>query len=144
MAYFIAAYITKWRFTVLTKYGGGDHKRRLSVQSALYCTMQCVQCTLEKQCTANHVIKKWPSRLRVKTGTISMTMLGLCQLNNEIYMFWARFPQSTHWGQGKRAAILQTTLSTAFSLMKMFEFRLEFHWSLSIRIQLTIFQHWFR
>ena len=28
--------------------------------------------------------------------------------------------------------------------MKMFEFRLEFHWNLFLRVQLTIFQHWFR
>ena len=25
-------------------------------ENALYCTMHCVQCTLEKQCTANHII----------------------------------------------------------------------------------------
>ena len=30
------------------------------------------------------------------------------------------------------------------SSMKMFEFRLQFHWSLFPRVQLTIFQHWFR
>ena len=29
-------------------------------------------------------------------------------------------------------------------IMKMFEFRLKFHWSLFLRVQLTIFQHWFR
>ena len=28
--------------------------------------------------------------------------------------------------------------------MKMYEFRLRFHWSLFLRVQLTIFQHWFR
>ena len=36
------------------------------------------------------------------------------------------------------------TLSNAFSWMKMLEFRLKFHWSLFLRVQLTIFQHWFR
>ena len=41
-------------------------------------------------------------------------------------------------------AISQTTYSSAFSWMKMFEFRLKFHWSLFPRIQLTIFQQWFR
>ena len=50
----------------------------------------------------------------------------------------------THWGRDKMAAISQTMLSNAFSWMKMSEFRLKFHWSLFIRIQLTIFQHWFR
>ena len=37
-------------------------------------------------------------------------------------------------------AISQTTFSNAFSWMKMFEFRLKFHWSLFPRVQLTIFQ----
>ena len=50
----------------------------------------------------------------------------------------------THCGQDKMDAISQTSFSTAFSWMKMFEFRLKFHWSLFPRIQLTIFQHWFR
>ena len=50
----------------------------------------------------------------------------------------------THWGRDKKAAVSQTTLSNAFSWMKMLEFRLRFHWSLFLRVQLTIFQHWFR
>ena len=50
----------------------------------------------------------------------------------------------THWGWDKMAAIKQTTLSIAFSLMKKLEFRLNFHWSLFLRVQLTVFQHWFR
>ena len=43
----------------------------------------------------------------------------------------------------KMVTILQTTFSNAFSWMKMYEFRLRFHWSLLLRVQLTIFQHWF-
>ena len=42
------------------------------------------------------------------------------------------------------AAISQTTFSNAFSWMKMNEFCLWFHWSLFLRFELTIFQHWFR
>ena len=44
----------------------------------------------------------------------------------------------------KMDAISQTTFSSAFSCMKMFEFRFEFHLSLFLRVQWTIFQHWFR
>ena len=40
--------------------------------------------------------------------------------------------------------ISQTALSNAFSWMKMHEFRLRFHWSLFLKFELTIFQHWFR
>ena len=41
-------------------------------------------------------------------------------------------------------AILQTTFWNAFSWMKMYEFQLKFHWSWFVRVQLTIYQHWFR
>ena len=40
-------------------------------------------------------------------------------------------------------AISQTTLSNVFSSMKMLEFWLTFHWSLFLRVHLTIFRHWF-
>ena len=41
-------------------------------------------------------------------------------------------------------AISQTTFSNAFYWVKMYGFRLKFHWSLFLRVQLTIFQHWFQ
>ena len=50
----------------------------------------------------------------------------------------------THWGRDKMAAILQTTFSNAVSWMKVYEFRLIFHWGLFLRFKLTIFQYWFR
>ena len=48
-----------------------------------------------------------------------------------------------HWGRDKMDAFSQTTLSNAFSWMKILEFRLKCHWSLFLRVLLTIFQHWF-
>ena len=50
----------------------------------------------------------------------------------------------THWGRDKMADIFPPTFSNGFSWMKMYEFRLIFHWSLFLGVQLTIFQHWFR
>ena len=47
-------------------------------------------------------------------------------------------------GREKMATILLTTFSSAFSWMKMYEFWFKFHWSLFLRVLLTIFQHWFR
>ena len=44
----------------------------------------------------------------------------------------------------KMVIISQTTLANAFSWMKMLKFPLIFHWSLFLRVQLVIFQHWFR
>ena len=49
-----------------------------------------------------------------------------------------------HWGRGKMSTILQTTFPDAFSRMQSFVFWLIFHWSLFLRIQLTIPWHWFR
>ena len=50
----------------------------------------------------------------------------------------------THWGTDKMADISQKTYSNEFSWMKVCEYRLKFHWSLFLRVQLTISQHWFR
>ena len=50
----------------------------------------------------------------------------------------------TQWGQDNMAANSQTTLSNAFSIMKINEFRLAFHWSLFLSFESTMFQHWFR
>ena len=44
----------------------------------------------------------------------------------------------THFPLYKMAAISQTTFSDAFSWMKSFVFWLRFHWSLFLRVQLTI------
>ena len=44
----------------------------------------------------------------------------------------------------KMATILQTIFSDAFSWMKNVVFWLKFHWSLFLRVQLTITQHWVR
>ena len=43
------------------------------------------------------------------------------------------YGQLTHWGRDKMAAIFQTTFSNAFSWMKMYEFRLKFHWSFVLK-----------
>ena len=46
--------------------------------------------------------------------------------------------------RNKMVAIFRTTLSNAFPWMKMYKFRLRFHWNLFLRVQLTMFQPWFR
>ena len=63
-------------------------------------------------------------------------------LNNGLESEWPTW--LTHWGRDKMAVIFQTTLSNAFSWMKMYEVYLRFHWSLFLRFELTISQHWFR
>ena len=50
----------------------------------------------------------------------------------------------THLGRDEMDTISQTTFSNVFSSTKMFEFRLRFHWSLFLKVKLTILQHWFK
>ena len=50
----------------------------------------------------------------------------------------------TQWGRHKIDAISQTSFSNVFSSMKMCEFRFKSHWSVFLRVQLTIIQHRFR
>ena len=59
------------------------------------------------------------------------------------YQVWW-FPLLTHWGQDKMAAFFKTKFLNGFSWMKMYGFRLKFHWSLFLRVLLTIFHPWFR
>ena len=49
----------------------------------------------------------------------------------------------THWRRDEIGNISQT-FPNVFASTKMFEFRLEFHWSVFLRVQLTLFQHWLR
>ena len=44
----------------------------------------------------------------------------------------------THWGRDKMAAISQTTFSSAFSWMKIYEFHLRFHWMLFLTFYSSI------
>ena len=54
--------------------------------------------------------------------------------DTKLFVAWPQM-SLTHWGRDKIDAILQTTFSNAISWMKMFEFRLKFHWSLFLRVQ---------
>ena len=71
-----------------------------------------------------------------KAKTVCIFLGIYCTLTHNV---WSR-----HWGRDKMDVISQTTFSRAFSWMRIYEFRSQFHWSLFPRVQLTIFQHWFR
>ena len=49
----------------------------------------------------------------------------------------------THWGRDKIDAFFPGHVSNAFFLMKVYTFRLRFHWSLFQRVHVTTLQHWF-
>ena len=58
-------------------------------------------------------------------------------------MIKCQYTNLTHWDTYKMAGIFNT-FSNAFSVMKMFEFLIQFHLSSFLKVQLTIIQHWFR
>ena len=71
-------------------------------------------------------------------GTISVQLWYLC------YVLKWSVTLLTHLCLDKIAAISPTIFPDAFSWMKNFVFWLKFDWSLFLRVQLTITQHWFR
>ena len=73
-----------------------------------------------------------------------MVSMDTKQYINLAVSFTLKGVKWTTWGRDKMDAIFQTTYSNAFSSTKMSEFWLKFHWSVFRRVQLTLFQHWFR
>ena len=69
----------------------------------------------------------------VRVGLVISGAIQRCNLSG-----WCNGGTLTHWGWDKMAGISQTTLSIVFSWMKMLEFRLNFHWSLFLTVQLTM------
>ena len=70
---------------------------------------------------------------------------GMHGFNRLLYCKQNSLPEYlTHLPQEKMAAISQTMFSDAFLWMGSFAFWLKFHWSLFLRVQLTVFHHWFR
>ena len=49
-----------------------------------------------------------------------------------------------HWGRNKMAAKFHATFSNVFCWMKIYKFRIRFHWKFFPMVQSTIFYHWFR
>ena len=59
------------------------------------------------------------------------------------YVFIYSRTQSVNWSPpGQMAAISQTTFSNALFLTEILKLRFNFHWNLSLGVQLTINQHW--
>ena len=83
----------------------------------------------------------WIQTWRLITEKELMTMLSTA-LADQVGAI-VSFINLTHLPLDKMAAISQTTFSNAFSWMKMLEFPFKFHWSLFLRVQLTISEHWF-
>ena len=144
------------------------HNMHQQTGSAL---VQVTACRLFKCFAPSHylnqclIIVNWTlrnkfSEIRIKIQNFSFMKMHLKMLSAKLQPYfpgrdelrkWS-FPELefphwgvslTHWGRDKMA-ISQTTLSNAFSLMKILVFLFKFHWSLFLSVQSTIFHHWFR
>ena len=93
-----------------------------------------------EQATSHYLNQCLPSSLTYICGNNGRVNMG----NSPGYRPLWNMVCLTYWGRDKMDAISQTTFSSAFYWMKMYELRLKIHWSLFLRVQLTIFQHWFR
>ena len=94
-------------------------------------------------CTSTAYITLWQFAQNTKMSILIWTYLALFFLM--FYLMQHSWPPLlTYWGRDQIDAMSQTTFSNAFSRMKMNKFCLGFHWSLFLRFELTIFQHWFR
>ena len=93
---------------------------------------------------STYIVSMW--RNDIKCNYMFMFPLKILARKGLIHLLFSHSTAAalTHWGRDQIDAISQTTFSNAFSRMKMNEFRLGFHWSLFLRLELTIFQHWFR
>ena len=84
----------------------------------------------------------WGDRWQMGMMTITISMAMAMVMMSFIYNNLSNIKYSlTYWGRDKMAAFSQTTLSNAFSWMKILEFRLKIHWGFFLGVLLTIFQY---
>ena len=81
----------------------------------------------------------------ISSGPFLAWLQTYCTLTWKLYSY-QHIEAETKWTPFSRRHIFQTPFSNAFwnSWMKIYKFGLRFHWSLCPRVQLTIYQHWFR
>ena len=119
--------------------------------TAPHCTLRCC-CNTVQYIIILYQALQWHSRNQTlipqKTPHSSPSWLNyvvsIVRIWDKTDQIYQHSTALTHWGRDKMDAILQTAFSNAFSWMKTHKFRLRFHWSLFLRFELTISQHWFR
>ena len=105
---------------------------------------QQVQCSLQNH---TYFFMLWSSTVYHR----ATTAVTLCSVGTQSKLHKDKVQNKSQmdgnkqcWGRDKMVAIFQKTFSNTFSWMKMYEFQLRFHWSLFLRVKLTLLQHWFR
>ena len=91
-----------------------------------------------------HCLRKWLVAWRHQAITWTSDGLISRVSSEQFYKKWWYQISLTHGDRAEMDNLSQMTFSNVFASMIMFEFCLKFHWSLFLRVKLTIFQHWFR
>ena len=86
---------------------------------------------------------------RCRPVTAKCTPTNIGQFIISRWVTWLEFdmfnsPPTHTPEQNKMATISQTIYSDAFSWMKSFVVWSKFHWGVFLKVQLAIYQHWFR
>ena len=128
----LLSYLITWSDSLIRPLDQGDRVWHPDLRKWLmtHPTLRCPLNRIMMMCLINDCVN-W---MKITACMASCSFISLQRPMNVL----------THWGRDKMDAILQPTFSNAFSWMKMYQFRLRFHWSLFPRVKLTIFQHWFR
>ena len=77
-------------------------------------------------------------------GLQQQTLIKVFNCKLSLCLLWPLNMHFTHLPLDKMATKSQMIFSDAFSWMKSYVFWLKSHWSLFLRVQLTINWHWFR
>ena len=99
-----------------------------------------------RQATSHHLSQCWPRSVSPCGVTRAQWFKQRTEAGETMNWIENGFIPTvlTHWGRDKMAATFQTIFSNPFSWMKMYKFRLRFHWSLFLRVESTVLHYWFR
>ena len=92
------------------------------------CTVRTICLVVNHRWTLARIVAAASAQLRAAVKTPFMTTMRVIALGvSNIFTL-------THLPLDKMAAILQTTCSTAFSLMDVFKFQIKFHWNIFLGV----------
>ena len=94
---------------------------------------------------APHVINAFPQKFDFRQAKWTFPVIKGLQRNNRCIQNWGNrtFLKLTH-PPGQNGRLFADDIFRCIFVNEKFIFRLKFHWSLFLRVQLTITRHWFR
>ena len=102
-----------------------------------------ISCPYIERCVLNSLVKNYEALyLRACVFEMVPRPLGEKSLISGLCLFFTNTVNTLRLRQDGNH--FPDDIFQCIFLMKMIKFRLRFHWSLFPRVQLTIFQHWFR